>query len=440
MSHADSPARPGPSAVIVGAGASGLYTAQLLRRMRPDLAIDVVEALPVPFGLIRYGVAPDHQGTKAVTRQFERLFERENVELLAGVTVGRDVSLDELASLYDKVVVATGLSEGRRLGVPGETLPGVFNAGELTRWINSHPDEPDICPALGQAVVIVGHGNVAIDLVRILAKTPAEFADSDFDPARSAALAHCGVRSIDVVGRGRPELAQFAPEMVRELASLTDVRIEVHWPAGTAHDGDAASLARLDALREVDGKGAADSSRVVRFRFLHVPESVTGMDAVQSLCCRDVGEDRRVELPASSVITAIGFCGTGQPVFEWGRDEKGVLLPHAAGSVHTVGWLHGGGKGTIADSRLDAKRVAERIAQECPREPSDDAAKASSKRATRGLMDLLSQRKVPVVSYAGWKRIQAVEDARREHWRARTKLACRDDMLRIASASLDEGS
>jgi len=160
--------------VIVGAGPSGLFAAQHLRRLAPDVEIDIIDRLPVPYGLIRYGVAADHQGTKAVARQFERLFEREDVGFFGNVLVGRDLSVSDLTDLYDSVVLATGLSGDRRLGVPGEDLSGVYGSGTLTRWLNSHPDEVLLQPRLGPRVIIFGNGNVAIDVARILAKTPDE--------------------------------------------------------------------------------------------------------------------------------------------------------------------------------------------------------------------------------------------------------------------------
>ena len=178
-----------PHIAIVGAGPSGLFAAQNLRRLVANAVIDVFDRLPVPFGLIRYGVAADHQGVKAVARQFERLFEREGVRFFGNVHIGRDITVEELTEFHDVVLLAAGLAGDRRLGIEGELLPGVLSAGRLTRWLNSHPDEAAFRPKLGTHVVIIGNGNVALDIARLLLKTPQELSGSDlaFRPCRISA-------------------------------------------------------------------------------------------------------------------------------------------------------------------------------------------------------------------------------------------------------------
>ncbi|MFZ1682318.1 MAG: FAD-dependent oxidoreductase, partial [Rhizobiaceae bacterium] len=202
------------SVAIVGAGPSGCYTAQALVKALPAAQIDILDRLPVPYGLVRYGVAPDHQGTKAVIRQFERLFERQGVAFFGNVTVGDDIALDELRELYDAVVLSVGLAGDRRLGIPGETLQGVHGSGALTRSWNDHPDSEGFAPVIGQDVVIIGNGNVAIDLVRLLAKRGDELDGSDLSAEHGRALGEGPPRRITIVGRSDAAAARFDPVML----------------------------------------------------------------------------------------------------------------------------------------------------------------------------------------------------------------------------------
>ncbi|RAI43830.1 hypothetical protein CH341_12405, partial [Rhodoplanes roseus] len=340
---------------VVGAGPSGLFTAQALMKAVPGAVVDVIERLPVPHGLIRYGVAPDHQGTKAVARQFERLFERDGVGFHGHVTVGRDVALQELLGLYDAVVLAAGLSVDRKLGVPGEALAGVIPAGALTRWINSHPGEGAACPApLGRNVVVVGAGNVALDIARLLAKTPQEFAGSDLDPDRAAALDACGIATVDVIGRGPAAACRFDPALIKEMAHLAAARIEVHGDLDA--DVPAEAAARLAALRAIHGTGSPEARRLVRFRFGSSPEAITGdpTGAVQAVRFRSA-DATALELPATSVVTAIGFCCDSRselidPAAVPASD--GAALPHRIGErLFAAGWFRGGAVGTIPEAR-----------------------------------------------------------------------------------------
>ncbi|MBN9463396.1 MAG: FAD-dependent oxidoreductase, partial [Burkholderiales bacterium] len=189
---------------IIGSGPAGCYLADHLLRLAPDAHIDVLERLPVPFGLVRYGVAPDHQGTKAVVRVLDRVLGRERVGFFGNLEIGRDVRLDELRSLYDAVVLATGAPRDRRLGIPGEDLPGVVGSGAFVGWYNGHPDHAPPPLRSVRSAVVVGNGNVAIDVARILAKSPAEMAGSDLAPQVLELLAAQPIETIHVVGRRGP--------------------------------------------------------------------------------------------------------------------------------------------------------------------------------------------------------------------------------------------
>src|SRR5437899_1509190 len=206
---------------IVGAGPSGLYAAVGLLRANPDLHIDVIDRLPTPYGLVRAGVAPDHQGTKAVVRQFDRLLAQPDLRFAGNIEIGRDLSWDELSAAYDAVIVATGMVIDRKLGVPGEDLTHVWGSWRLVGWLNGHPDYrngPDLSQV--RAVAVIGNGNVALDVARLFAKGAEEMAKSDIVPDAGAAIAQAPLTDIYVIGRRGPENASFTNNELAEMGRL----------------------------------------------------------------------------------------------------------------------------------------------------------------------------------------------------------------------------
>lgn len=402
---------------IVGAGPSGCYLAQALLKAQSDLQIDILDVLPVPFGLVRYGVAPDHQGTKAVARQFARIFERQGARFIGNVHVGKDVTLQALREAYDIVVLAAGLSQDRRLGIPGDDLPNVHGAARLIRALQEHPDA-DPLPDLGPHPVIVGNGNVAIDLLRLLCKTPDEFHGSDLGQGPGDWLAANKPESIIVVGRSPASRARFDPVMIRELKRLGNVAIDViDADASDDHEG----RKRLEALAEIDGHRSG-STRLV-FRFGLTPLAVEG--EARAVGLRVAGNEGEETIPASSVLTAIGFTdggnldrdalvGEGQP------DEGGKL----ADRLFAVGWFRAGSRGAIPDSRADAQLVATRILEEI----SVDAARPGC--------DILAGLS-GTVTYAGWQKIDAAEQGAAPPTRCRCKLPTRNELLKAAGQEVN---
>ena len=393
------------SIAILGTGPSGCFTAQALVKALPDARIDMIDALPVPYGLIRYGVAADHQGTKAVIRQFERLFERHDVRFFGNVAVGDDIAPDDLTEMYDAVVMAFGLRTDRKLGIPGEGLAGVYASGQVTGAWN---DLPGAEPAqIGKRVVVIGNGNVAVDLVRVLAKGSDEFHGSDLSLAHTKALLDAGVERIDVVGRSPAAQAKFDPVMLRELGRLAQARISVH---GAEGEGKV-----IEALHAIDGHAPEGATREIVFHFGWTPEALEGSNHVTGARFRRGAEV--LALPCDTVLTAIGFTG-----YTPTTDDAGAVMP----GLYATGWYRRGPRGTIPENRADAQQVAARIVADLDgtthRKPGRDA-----------LIPLVPQ----AVSYAQWQAIDAAERAACPPDRCRQKLTTTDQMLATARQTGD---
>ena len=400
---------PAPRIAIVGSGPAGSFSAQALRRTFPAAELDVFDAMPVPYGLVRYGVAADHQGTKSVTRQFDKLFLEEGVRFHGNTRIGSDIALDELRASFDAVVLATGLKSDAALDVPGGSLPGVLGAGRVTRLLNSHPDEAEPVE-LGSSVVVVGQGNVAIDIVRLLARDEAEFDGSDIDDEVRRALA-ADVRVIHVVGRSPVESAKFDPVMVRELAGLAGVRHVVHGLAGL--DEADGKDARVDAVRALATSDSVDERVRVEWWFGLTPRAVEGEDHVRGVVFDSA--DGPVQIAADSVVTAIGFTSDDTTPVTPGAHPDGRV----EAGLYVAGWLRRGPRGTIPDQRTDAALLARTIAE-------DIAAGAVSVGRT-GMTALAS-----AVDFDGWRRIDLRERLGAAPGRERAKLRTRESMIEAA--------
>lgn len=400
---------------IIGAGPSGCYLAQALLKAQPDLEVDLIDRLPVPYGLVRYGVAPDHQGTKAVTRQFARLFERQGARFYGNLAVNRQITLDELRAGYDAVVLSAGLPGDRRLGIPGDDLQGVFGSGALTRALNEHPDAEEL-PVLGPHPLIIGNGNVAIDLLRLLAKLPHELEGSDIGAEVGEWLGDSGIASITIVGRSPAQDAKFDPVMIKELAKLAGVNIKIEGLPADAAEAEAKNVA---ALASIDGHGSGP--RQITFHFGLTPVALAGEERVQNVTFRNpAGDD--VTIACSSVVTAIGFQAEGaldrDALVATAEDAEGGRI---AEGLYAAGWFRRGPRGTIPDNRADSQALAKRILDEIKPDPSKPG-----RAVLAGLPD--------VVDYDGWQRIDAAETAAAPNGRCRAKITTRARMLALSNA------
>ncbi len=344
---------------VVGTGPAGMYAAQDLL-LHTSSRVSLIDRLDTPGGLVRYGVAPDHPSTKAIGESFARFHDHPRVRMRLGVEVGRDVTVDELAGRYDAVVHAVGASGARDLGVDGEDLPGSVAAGTVVGWYNGHPDVPasSVDLTAAERVVVVGTGNVAIDVARILTADPDDLAGTPIAPHALAALRSRTVREVVLLGRRGPEsLAATAPE-VRALLrrSGVDVVLDTHDPqiavaVEDAAPGTATALLRGARHDAVDPVGAPEKPRIV-FRFLSAPGRITGSERVEGVTVDGL------TIPAGLVVRAVGHRGSPVPGLPF--DEAAGTIPNTAGRVedrpghYVVGWIKRGPSGGIGTNRTDA--------------------------------------------------------------------------------------
>jgi ferredoxin--NADP+ reductase len=408
---------------VIGSGPAGFYTAEACLRTFKDVRIDLIDRLPVPYGLIRSGVAPDHQSIKGVTHRYEGVAAEPPVQFFGNVMVGRDVSIEELRGLYDAVVIATGAPADRPLSIPGADLPGVIGSAAFVGWYNGHPDHADLAPPLhGETVAVIGNGNVALDVARILAKTPDEFADSDIARHALDKLAAAKTRRVEILGRRGPHQIGMTPKELGELAHLTRATPHVALadlppPADDARlePGQRKSVA---LLRGFAAEGGGAKPIVIDFRFFTAPVAILGEGRVEAIRVEHTrldaenhatGTGEIEDIPCSLVVSCIGYRSITIPGLDYddrlGRftNENG-RIGGAGSGLYCAGWARRGPTGTIGTNRPDGFQIVEEIATDLP----EPAGKAGGD----GLTALLATRGVEAVSFADWRRIEAAENAR----------------------------
>ncbi len=421
---------------VVGAGPAGFYTTEALLKGREDVRVDVIDRLPAPFGLVRYGVAPDHQKIKAVTRVFERLLDDPRVRFLGGVEVGEDLTADDLARHYHATVLCYGAAGDRRLGIDGEDLQGSLSATDFVAWYNAHPDYAELDPPLdGAWAYVIGVGNVAVDVARVLAKTPAELADSDIADHATAALQRSTLTDIVILGRRGPAEAKWTTKELREFGELADADVvvdpndlELLPTSRAAIADDRAALKNLEVLADFAARPLQGRPRRVHLRFLVSPIALEADASGERVGSIVLERNRLVErpdgslsakgtgvterLPASLVLRSVGYRGRGLPGYpfdersgvipnEHGRvlDEDGAALP----GVYVAGWIKRGPSGVIGTNKPDAVETATALLADPVRTLAPDD-------ASDGAVDvLLSGRGVTVLDRDCWRRIDAAE-------------------------------
>ncbi|HEX3422370.1 MAG TPA: FAD-dependent oxidoreductase [Sphingomicrobium sp.] len=422
---------------VVGSGPAGFYTAEALEKAYGDRArIDILDRYPVPYGLIRFGVAPDHQSLKAVSKRYDKVAESAGVDFIGNVTIGRDVSIAELLDFYDAVILATGAPHDRNLGIPGEELGGVVGSAEFVGWYNGHPEFADLDPPLGGShAVVVGNGNVALDCARILSKTRHEFQGSDIVGHALEALDNSAIRTITLLGRRGPHQIAMTPKELGELGHLEAARPVVDladFPPTGADDALEPGLRKSVSLLRGFADLPQDKPKRMVFDFFAKPVRLEGDGKVERViverteldakgAARGTGET--YEVPASLVITAIGYSTSpiAEVPFEGGRfvNEKGVI----ADRLYAVGWARRGPSGTIGTNRPDGYEVAEQIAAAIP------AGSVGEREGAPALKRLLESRGVMPTDYEDWRKIEETEVARARPGSPREKFVRHEEWL-----------
>jgi ferredoxin--NADP+ reductase len=444
---------------IVGSGPSGFFAAASLLKAADasddvDVAVDVLEMLPTPWGLVRSGVAPDHPKIKSISKQFEKTAEDPRVRFFGNVVVGEHVSAAELAERYDAVIYAIGAQSDRSLKIPGEDLPGSMAAVEFVGWYNAHPHFEQATPDLsGARAVVIGNGNVALDVARILVTDPGELARTDIADHALESLRPCGVDEVVVIGRRGPLQTAFTTLELRELADLerVDVIIDPAQLEGIS-DEDAAAAGKttkqnIKVLRDYAQRAPRPGHRRIVFRFLTSPIEIKGDGKVESIvlgrnelvsdesgrvAAKDTGE--REELPAQLVVRSVGY--RGMPTAGLPFDDKSATIPNTAGRVdgsrneYVVGWIKRGPTGVIGTNKKDSQDTVDTLWEDLA--GADQLAEFPDDHADK-LADWLASRQPKLVTSAHWEIIDRHERAAGEpHGRPRVKLPNLAEMLRIS--------
>jgi ferredoxin/flavodoxin---NADP+ reductase len=438
---------------IVGSGPAGFYAADaLLRSEDPPVRVDVIDRLPTPWGLVRFGVAPDHENIKAVSRAFERTAARPGFRFFGNVEVGSSVSHEELLRVYDAVVYTVGAQTDRRLGIPGEDLAGSWPATAFVAWYNGHPDFQDLGFDLGcTRAVVIGNGNVAIDCARMLALTAEELAPTDTTEEAAEAIACSPLEEILMLGRRGPVQAAFTPPELKELGELAgaepvvDAADLVLDPASASELESDRERARrnYELLQEYAARPVEGKPRRIVLRFLTSPVAILGDGRVEAvevvrnelvelegrLVARPTGETERI--PSGLVLRSVGYLGIPLPGVPF--DERSGTIPNEHGRVvgaervYVAGWIKRGPTGVIGTNKKDAAETVEGLL--------DDARAGRLGGASlHELEELLDAKGVAYVDYGGWQAIDAVERAAGEPLgRPRVKLHRWDSLIAAAS-------
>ncbi|MCD9198204.1 FAD-dependent oxidoreductase [Aeromicrobium wangtongii] len=406
---------------IVGSGPAALYTADELLK-RPGVRVTVLDRLPTPHGLVRAGVAPDHQTTKGIDRLFRQIEDQDGFAYALGVEVGTDITHAELAAHHHAVVYATGASADRRLGIPGEDLPGSATATAFVAWYNGHPEHADRTFDLsGDRVVVVGNGNVALDVARILATDPDRLSSTDIADHALEALRASSVREIVLLGRrGAADAAFTLPELLG-LVARDDIAIAVEGDDLLTASEDATTQQKLQVLRSAAARPARPGARRIVFRFATSPTSLEGTHGVESVLVRRnavvtdaagvrraVATDDTDSIATTLVLRSIGYRGTAIPGVPF--DEVTATIPHERGRVlglpgsYVVGWIKRGPSGFIGTNKSCAQETVDTLVAD-----ANAGRLASPIRPARAMLELVESRSGAPVDRAGWRAIDRQE-------------------------------
>jgi ferredoxin/flavodoxin---NADP+ reductase len=454
---------------IVGAGPAGIYAGNILRRQVDEaggqVAIDLFESLPAPYGLIRYGVAPDHPRIKGIVNSLHEMLDEGTIRLIGNVEVGRDVTVDELRERYDAVIFATGALKDAPLDIPGIDLPGSYGAADLVAWYDGHPDVPREWPLEAESIAVIGNGNVALDVARVLAKHPADLLSTDIPANVVAGLQASPVTDVHVFGRRGPSQVKFTPIELRELGEVPDVDLVVYDDDFARAEGDehAAHLLATNnqvkvMTRTLNGwRKPADwrstASRRLHLHFFHSPVEVLGADRVEGVRferTRPVGDGsvagtgEFVDVPVQAVYRAVGYASS--PVEGVPFDERARVIPNEGGrvtdatgtpiaGVYATGWIKRGPVGLIGHTKGDALETITNLVTDA----AAGVLAAPTVAAADGdeVFELLGARGIRYTTWNGWLALDAHERSLGEAFdgpvaRERVKVVPRDEQVALS--------
>ncbi|KUO53735.1 MAG: pyridine nucleotide-disulfide oxidoreductase [Sphingomonadales bacterium BRH_c3] len=434
---------------VIGSGPAGYYTAEAAqKRWGDDARIDVFDMLPVPYGLIRTGVAPDHQSIKGVSRRYEKVALSENVSFVGNVKVGQHVTIPELQQFYDAIVIATGAPHDRKLGIAGEELGNIFGSAAFVGWYNGHPDFAALDPDLsGKHAVVIGMGNVALDVARILAKTEEEFGGADIVAHALDRLRKSKLQKITILGRRGPHQIMMTPKELGELAALdrASPRVDKADLPDEAEDallepGLRKSVTHLRSFAAIPKAIHAEKPIEIEIDFFASPVAFKGHDGsvthinVERTTVeagRASGTGEFYDVPADLVVSCIGYHSAHIPDVPFderaGRfaNDEGRILP----GIYCVGWARRGPSGTIGTNRPDGYGVVDKIEEDM----ASGALGRADKRGRTGFDELASARGLDIVTFRDWKKIEEAEEAAARAGAPREKFVDIAAMIRAAN-------
>jgi ferredoxin--NADP+ reductase len=445
---------------VVGSGPAGFYAAGALLDSSLPIEVDMIERLPTPWGLVRLGVAPDHPKIKAVSRAFERIAAQPGFRFLGNVAVGRDLLHEDLERLYDAVVYAVGAQTDRRMGIPGEDVPGSWAATDFVAWYNGHPDYQHLEFDLSaKRAVVVGAGNVALDVARMLVLSPEEIRPTDTTDAAIEAIVGAGLEEVVLLARRGPAQAAFTTPELKELGELADAdvivdptELELDPASAAALEHDTNSRRNVEVLREFAARSPAGKRRTIRLRFCVSPVAIRGQERVEAVdvvrnelvadeagAVRAVPTEERETIPCGIVFRSIGYLAVPLPGVPF--DEGRATIPNSAGRVlgadgepvaglYCAGWIKRGPTGVIGTNKKDATETVEQLLEDAQ---AGLLARADPAATAESVDELLSARGVDYVTYAGWEAIDTEERGRGESQRRpRVKLVSWDELVATA--------
>lgn len=454
------------SVAVIGAGPAGIYAADILSKSELDTSIDLYEKLPAPYGLVRYGVAPDHPRIKQIIVALYRILQRGEIRLIGNVDIGTDITMEDLREHYDAVILATGADRDAPLNIPGADLPECYGAADFVYWYDGHPDVPRTWPLEAKEIAVFGVGNVALDISRILAKHPDDLMSTEIPENVEKGLRSSPVTDVHVFGRRGPAQVKFTPLELRELGKVPDVDVIVYEEDFDFDEGSEQAIASSNQTKQVvktltdwvmRDESEFTASRRIHLHLLQSPHEILGEDHVEGVRMERMelagdgsvkGTGTYIDYPVQAVYRAIGYFSSPVPGVPF-DDVRGVV-PNEGGRViapggdhipglYATGWIKRGPVGLIGSTKSDAQETIGHLVEDA------QAGKLHATGPDSGvghdkMIELLDSRGIRYTTWHGWELLEDYEKALGEpHGRERIKVVERDTMTAISRGEEHDG-